>query len=99
MTLVITWQAPNGETIDVTPEAEEKFNLAGVWPRNAIGEYYCKVSHGLHRGVPDFDVDRAREFIEGDRASAAERMQELEREAIAEENTELTDLDADEGQP
>lgn len=63
MTLVVTWQAPNGDTINVTRDAQELFDLAGVWPRNAIGQEYCTVSHGLHKGEPDYDVERARKFI------------------------------------
>jgi hypothetical protein len=49
-TKVITWQAPNGQTIDLTRSQERQLRRAGVWPRNSRGEEYCTVSHGLHVG-------------------------------------------------
>lgn len=48
---VITWQAPNGSTINLAPQQADTLRAAGVWPRNRSGEY-CQVSHGLHHGHP-----------------------------------------------
>lgn len=48
MTQVITYQAPNGETIDLTPKQIAQLERDGEWPRNSRGEEYCTVSHGLH---------------------------------------------------
>ena len=49
---VITYQAPNGETIDLTSAQVEMLERAQKWPRNSRGEEYCSVSHGLHEGTP-----------------------------------------------
>ncbi len=46
---VITWQASNGETIDICRYCEK--DLAGNWPRNRKGEEFSNVSHGLHPGT------------------------------------------------
>lgn len=51
---VITYQAPNGATIDLTPHQIAAFKKADEWPRNESGEY-CTVSHGLHF-VDDSDL-------------------------------------------
>ena len=48
MPKVVTYQASNGETIDMTPAAEQAWKRAGKWPKNSRGEEYCCVSHGLH---------------------------------------------------
>jgi hypothetical protein len=50
---VVTWQAPNGETINLTRQQERQLRAGGTWPRNSRGEEYCQVSHGLHIGEPD----------------------------------------------
>ena len=50
MTKVITFQAPNGDTINLTRAQVRNFS-GKAWPRNASGEY-CTVSHGLHAGTP-----------------------------------------------
>jgi hypothetical protein len=49
---VITWQDTRGGYLNITPDQEERFTKAGRWPKNASGEEYCQVSHGLHEGVP-----------------------------------------------
>jgi hypothetical protein len=48
MKKVITYQAPNGETIDLTEQEISEHRSAGTWPKNSRGEEYCTVSHGLH---------------------------------------------------
>ena len=55
---VVTYAAPNGETINLTPAQIRKLEDRKSWPRNASGEY-CTVSHGAHYGTPtftDYDV-------------------------------------------
>ena len=51
---VITYQAPNGETIDLTSAQVEMLERAQKWPRNSRGEEYCSVSHGLHEELPTY---------------------------------------------
>lgn len=48
---VITYQAPNGKTIDLTRKQVRALSVAQSWPRNESGEY-CTISHGLHDGEP-----------------------------------------------
>jgi hypothetical protein len=57
MRKVITYQAPNGETIDLTQKEVEQLKKDGEWPKNSIGQEYCTVSHGLHsvREYNEFD--------------------------------------------
>ena len=50
---VITYQAPNGETIDLSLAQVAMLERAQKWPRNSRGEY-CSVSHGLHEGIPTY---------------------------------------------
>lgn len=50
---VITYQAPNGRTINICPDCEARLTHEGDWPCNEQGEEYCTVSHGLHEGVCD----------------------------------------------
>jgi hypothetical protein len=54
MTKVITYQAPHGDTINVTRSQKIRLATAGMWPKNRRGEEYCTVSHGLHTGEPTF---------------------------------------------
>ena len=51
---VITYQAPNGETIDLSLAQVAMLERAQKWPRNNRGEEYCSVSHGLHEGEPTY---------------------------------------------
>lgn len=51
---VVTFQAPNGETIDLTSAQVQMLERAQKWPRNSRGEEYCSVSHGLHEGPPTY---------------------------------------------
>ena len=48
---VVTWQAPDGETVNVTLQQAQAMRRASYWPRNSSGEY-CTVSRGQHRGRP-----------------------------------------------
>ncbi|MDI3258451.1 MAG: hypothetical protein QJR02_02010 [Sinobacteraceae bacterium] len=57
MSKVITYQAPNGQTIDLTRTQITMLEDAGKWPRTARGEEYCTVSHGLHVGEPSMTDD------------------------------------------
>ena len=50
MKTVITYQAPSGETIHLTPTQIARLEKAGVWPRNHRGEEFCTVSVGQHYG-------------------------------------------------
>ena len=51
---VITYQTPNGETIDLSGSQVDMLERAQKWPRNSRGEEYCSVSHGLHEGLPTY---------------------------------------------
>ena len=51
---VITYQAPNGETIDLSLAQVDMLERGGKWPRNSRGEEYCSVSHGLHEETPTY---------------------------------------------
>ena len=51
---VVTYQAPNGETIDLSQSQAAMLERAQKWPRNSRGEEYCSVSHGLHEGEPTY---------------------------------------------
>lgn len=46
---VITYQAPNGEKIDLTEKEIRNYKKSGTWPKNSIGQEYCSVSKGLHK--------------------------------------------------
>jgi hypothetical protein len=54
MTKVITFSAPSGASINVTPAQERALRKAKVWPRTSRGEEYCQVFHGLHAGEPTY---------------------------------------------
>ena len=51
---VITYQTPNGETIDLSGSQVDMLEREQKWPRNSRGEQYCSVSHGLHEGTPTY---------------------------------------------
>lgn len=51
-TPVITWQAPDFQTISICPDCEDAYRALGTWPRNSSGEY-CSVAYGLHSGKCD----------------------------------------------
>ena len=54
MTQVITYQAPNGETLNLARSQARRFRISGEWPKNSRGEEFCSVSHGLHTGEPTY---------------------------------------------
>lgn len=47
---VVTWQAPGGATLNISPPCERRMSAAGEWPRDSRGSEYATVSHGLHQG-------------------------------------------------
>lgn len=51
---VVTYQAPNGETIDLSQAQVAMLERAQSWPRNSRGEEFCSVSCGLHAGSPTY---------------------------------------------
>lgn len=59
---VITYESDT-DTINLTPDQIEKLKKAEVWPRDARGVEYCRVSHGLHTGSPDYDDDQLAEYV------------------------------------
>ena len=44
---VVTWNAPNGEKIDICVRCEKGMK---EWPRNTQGQEFCQVKQGLHKG-------------------------------------------------
>jgi hypothetical protein len=66
---VITYQAVNGDKINLTKAQVAALGRAGVWPKNSRGEEYAVVSHGLHHGQPDCDtalgLERERQVVKG----------------------------------
>jgi hypothetical protein len=62
MKKVITYQAPNGSTINLTTRQIAALEKASQWPRNASGEY-CTVSHGLHAGEPTCDTNLVSDLL------------------------------------
>lgn len=63
MTKVITYQADNGSTINLTPTQEDRLTEAGVWPKTPSGREFCRVSHGLHEGSPSYSDDQIDQII------------------------------------
>lgn len=53
MTTVVTWQSPAGATYSLCPRHDAQRAAAHDWPRDAEGQEYCSVSHGVHRGYCD----------------------------------------------
>ena len=51
---VIPYQAPNGETIDLSQAQVAMLERGGKWPRTSRGEEFCSVSCGLHAGQPTY---------------------------------------------
>lgn len=50
---VVTYTSSSGSKINVCPGCERRFRRLGEWPRDARGEEYATVSHGLHLGICD----------------------------------------------
>ena len=55
-TKVVTYQSPNGGTINITPAQGRALRALGQWPRDTRGSEYCMVSHGMHYGAPSCDT-------------------------------------------
>ena len=70
---VTTWQAPNGETINLTRRQESMLETNGLWPKNSRGEEYRSVSHGLHEGTPTFGKDDFEAAFDGMKFSKRNR--------------------------
>ena len=64
MAKVITWQTPQGRTINVCQDCEGQ--LTGAWPRDKRGEEYCQVHEGLHTGHCDVCDDDEDIVIDGE---------------------------------
>ena len=56
--LVITYQAPDGATIDLTQVEIARHERQGTWPRNSIGQEYCTLVRGLHEGLATSELER-----------------------------------------
>lgn len=56
-TQVVTWGDDRGNTIDVCKACESRLTEAREWPRNGVGQEYCQVKHGLHRGECDVHAE------------------------------------------
>ncbi len=68
---VITYQAPGGAAIDLTPRQIRRFERVGTWPRDGEGREYCSVAFGLHSAQhPTFSDAEVERIVAG--ASIAE---------------------------
>jgi len=47
---VITYQSPNGATINLTHDQISALEQHGFWPKDLRGDEYCGVYRGLHYG-------------------------------------------------
>lgn len=56
---VITWSSGNGDTIDICPRCEARLEADRKWPKDARGQEYAQVSHGLHDGECQVEDHRA----------------------------------------
>ena len=55
---VVTYQAPNGQTINLCTHHEKLGDeREHGWYRNSRGEEYCSISYGMHEGRCD-ECDR-----------------------------------------
>lgn len=65
-TRIVTYQSPNGATIDLTRADVAALRDAGVWPRDNRGAEYCTVSHGERYGWQSSeDAAKVRETVGG----------------------------------
>lgn len=65
---IVTYQSPNGATIDLTRADVAALRKADVWPRDNRGGEYCTVSHGERMGdQSDEDAAKVRETVGGAR--------------------------------
>lgn len=56
-TKVITYQAPSGDTINLTARQIKALERKGTWPKDSRGQEYCTVYRGLHYGRPIGDAE------------------------------------------
>lgn len=61
---VVTWQASNGGTINLTEPQRRRLEALKRWPKNSYGQEYCTVSHGLHVGEPTYSDDAFENLID-----------------------------------
>ena len=47
-TKVVTYQSARGSDISLCPQHIAELEANREWPKDACGEEYCRVSHGLH---------------------------------------------------
>lgn len=45
---VVTWGAPGGGKLNITPRQEARLRALCRWPKDHRGVEYCQVVHGLH---------------------------------------------------
>ncbi len=50
---VVTYQSPRGDTWNLCADCQREAVERDAWPRDATGQEYCTVSHGLHDGRCD----------------------------------------------
>jgi len=62
MKTIITYQAPDGEKINLTPCQVARLRQEGRWLRNAHGAEFCTVSHGRHWGWPSYSDEELTEI-------------------------------------
>lgn len=65
MSTVITYQAPDGQTINLTLSQAEALRRSGTWPRNHLGQEFSVVAQCLHRGVPTYSHGELRTLHRG----------------------------------
>ena len=59
----VTFQSPRGATINICPAHQHRLHVDHAWPRDAAGEEYCTVSHGLHDGCCHYCEDEQGESL------------------------------------
>lgn len=61
---IVTYQSPAGKRLSLTPRQERMIEASGFWPRDSIGQEYCSVHNGLHRGEPTYTDAEIRRWCE-----------------------------------
>lgn len=64
ITKVITYQTPEGLSINLTPKQVAVLEAAGKWPKDSKGREYCNVGFGLHVGTPTCDTDLLSDLLD-----------------------------------
>lgn len=61
---VVTYQTSSGAEINICPRHERELTERREWPKDARGEEYATVSHGLHRGRCGYcDAETSRDIL------------------------------------